>query len=90
MERDLIVGTRHKGALLTIVDRKSRMTFAVKVNGKSSKEIHKATLKVLNPIKSILSSVTNDNGKEFASHKKTERQLGAKIYFTVSAPTPVI
>lgn len=82
MERDLIVGTKHKGALLTIVDRKSRMTFAVKVNGKSSKEIHKATLKALNPIKSILSSVTNDNGKEFASHKKTERRLGAKIYFT--------
>ena len=34
MERDLIVGTKQKGALLTIVDRKTRITFAVKINNK--------------------------------------------------------
>lgn len=82
LERDLIVGTKHKGALLTAVDRKSRLTFAVKVNSKSAREIHTATVKILKPIKSILSTITNDNGKEFASHKKTAKRLGAKIYFT--------
>jgi len=82
LERDLIVGTKHKGALLTVVDRKSRLTFAVRINSKSAREVHSATLKALKPIKNIVLTVTNDNGKEFASHKKTERRLNAKIYFT--------
>jgi IS30 family transposase len=82
LERDLILGTKHKGALLTAVDRKSRLTFAIKVNSKSAREIHTATVKILRPIKAILSTITNDNGKEFASHKKTEKRLGAKVYFT--------
>lgn len=82
MERDLILGTKHKGALLTVVDRKSRMTFAVRVKSKSSREIHTATLKALKPIKSVIETMTNDNGKEFADHKRTEKRLKAKIYFT--------
>lgn len=82
LERDLILGTKQKGALLTIVDRKTRLTFAVKLNGKSAAEIHKATVKALTPIQSIIETITNDNGKEFAFHKKTEKRLNAKIYFT--------
>ena len=82
LERDLVIGTNHKGALLTFVDRKSRMSFAVKVNTKSAKEVHKATLKIMRPLKTILSTITNDNGQEFASHKKTEKRLRVKIYFT--------
>lgn len=82
VERDLVIGTKQKGALLTVVDRKTRMAFAIKLNSKSANEVHRATLKVLKPIKSILKTITNDNGTEFASHKKTEKRLEAKIYFT--------
>ena len=82
LERDLIIGKGHQGALLTIVDRKSRMTFAVKVKSKSAKEIHQATLRALRPIRKIVRTVTNDNGKEFARHRRTEKRLKAKIYFS--------
>ena len=82
LERDLVIGKKQKGALLTVVDRKSRMTFAVLVKSKSAREIHQSTLKVLRPIRKIVRTVTNDNGKEFARHRRTEKRLKAKIYFT--------
>jgi len=81
VERDLIIGNGHKGALLTVVDRKSRMTFAARLKGKSAKEVHQVTLKTLRPIRALLKTMTNDNGKEFASHERTAKRLKVKIYF---------
>ena len=81
LERDLIIGNGHQGALLTVVDRKSRMTFAARLKGKSAKEVHQATLKILRPIRALLKTMTNDNGKEFASHERTAKRLKVKIYF---------
>jgi transposase, IS30 family len=82
LERDLVIGKNHRGALLTIVDRKSRLTLAARVKGKTAKEVHAATVKVLGPIRRALKTITNDNGKEFASHKKTAKELKVKIYFS--------
>lgn len=82
LERDLVIGKNHRGALLTIVDRKSRLTLAARVQGKTAKEVHAATVKVLGPIRRALKTITNDNGKEFASHKKTAKELKVKIYFS--------
>lgn len=82
LERDLVLGKNQQGALLTVIDRKSRMTFAVRVMSKSAREIHQATLLALRPIRKIVRTVTNDNGKEFARHRRTEKRLQAKIYFT--------
>ena len=82
LERDLVIGKNHQGALLTIVDRKSRLTLAARVMGKTAKEVHTATVAVLKPIRKALKTITNDNGKEFASHKKTAKELNVKIYFS--------
>lgn len=82
LERDLVIGKNHRGALLTIVDRKSRLTLSARVKGKTAKEVHTATVAVLKPIRNALKTITNDNGKEFASHKKTARELNVKIYFS--------
>ena len=81
LERDLVEGTRETGgALLTIVDRKSRFVHIEKVRGKWAKEIHLATLKALH--KSNVRSITNDNGLEFSSFEKTAHELKTKVYFT--------
>jgi IS30 family transposase len=81
VERDLIIGNGHQGALLTVVDRKSRMTFAARLKGKSAKEVHQVTVKTLRPIRDLLKTMTNDNGKEFASHERTAKRLEVKVYF---------
>ncbi|MDD5226765.1 MAG: IS30 family transposase [Candidatus Omnitrophica bacterium] len=82
LERDLVLGNGQQGALLTVVDRKSRMTFAARVESKSAKVIHRATLAVLRPVRDLVKTITNDNGTEFAAHKKTAKRLNVKIYFS--------
>jgi len=82
LERDLVIGKNHRGALLTVVDRKSRLTLAALVKRKTAKQVHAATVAVLKPIRKALKTITNDNGKEFASHKETAKELKVRIYFS--------
>lgn len=82
LERDLVIGKNHRGALLTIVDRKSRLTLAARVKAKTAKQVHAATVALLKPIRRAIKTITNDNGKEFASHKKTAKELKVKVYFS--------
>ena len=80
-EGDLIIGKNHKGALLTLVERKTLYTVILPLQSKSSSEVSKAIVKALGPLKDRVYSITNDNGKEFAEHERTAKALGAKIYF---------
>lgn len=79
-ERDLIVGARRQGHLLTLVDRKTKLVRLAKPQGLSAKYIHSSTINSLRGLK--IKSLTNDNGLEFIAHKKTARALGVKVYFT--------
>ncbi len=78
-ERDLLLGKRDGPALLVAQDRKSRYTKLRKVRNKTTAEVNKATIEVLDGEK-VLSS-TNDNGVEFADYEELERRLGAPIFF---------
>lgn len=78
-EGDLIVGKNHKGAMLTLVDRKSRFVFASKLESKNANETSAAIVSALGGIRA--KTLTLDNGKEFASHEKVSETLGAEVYF---------
>lgn len=79
-ERDTIVGERHKSWLLTIVDRKSRLTRMAKLKSHNSIEAHRATVELLKD--QVVHTITNDNGLEFSSHSKTAQELNTRVYFT--------
>lgn len=81
LERDLIIGKNHKGAILTIVDRASQMVFATKVEDKTATAVKNATVKLLAPLSVCLKTLTNDNGKEFAEHESVSQILGVPVYF---------
>ena len=80
-EIDLIIGKDHKGAQLTIVDRMSSFTLIQTLQSKKADEVSKALLVALKPYKSIVKTITNDNGKEFANHKLIAKELQADVYF---------
>jgi IS30 family transposase len=80
-EIDLIIGKEHKGALLTLVDRMTSFTLIQTVTSKRAEEVQKAIVLALDPYKDLVRSITNDNGKEFALHKLTAKQLNTKVYF---------
>jgi IS30 family transposase len=80
-ERDLLMGKQEKVALLTIVERKSRYTRIKKVSDKQSKTIFKATTEFIREERRKVKTITNDNGHEFADHKKLEAKHPIKVYF---------
>jgi IS30 family transposase len=80
-EADTIVGKRHHGALVSLTERKSRLTLLKKVERKTAQAVAEAVIGLLEPWKHIVHTITSDNGKEFADHERIAKSLGANIYF---------
>ncbi|MEI8301410.1 MAG: IS30 family transposase [Chlamydiota bacterium] len=80
-EGDLIVGKDHKGAILTLVERATKVSFLFKLKNKEAKAVTKGIIKILKRFKGIIKTITFDNGKEFSLHEKVSKSLGIKCYF---------
>lgn len=80
-EVDLVMGANHKGALVTINDRKSGYAKIKLVKSKDSKKVAKAIIQALMPYKNHLHTITSDNGKEFSEHEYISEKLGIEFYF---------
>jgi len=80
-EIDTVIGRHHIGALVTVVDRKSKFTLIKKVESKQAKEVTQALVQMLLPLKPIAKTITSDNGKEFAYHKEVSQALDTGFYF---------
>ena len=78
-ERDTLLGKFRGPVLLTIVDRKTRLTKLGKVRKISSYLTHQVTVDLLKGLK--VRTITNDNGPEFAKHEETAKALKTKVYF---------
>ena len=81
-ESDLVVGLRHKSAIATIVERKTRFVYIIPVESKHTKVVTKAiaaTMKKLLP--EFRKTMTHDNGTEMANHKWLTDKTGMDIYF---------
>ena len=78
----MIIGHEHKGCTLTLAERKTKLTLIANVGNKKAKNVTEAIIETLNPFKNLCHTITFDNGKEFASHKKIEKRLKVKVYFT--------
>lgn len=80
-EADTIVGARHKGGILSIVERKSKLTRLSKLATKAAAEMKYACVALLAPLAARVHTITVDNGKEFCDHKHIAARLQARIYF---------
>ena len=83
-EADTIIGKRHNQAIISVMERKSRLSLIYKVEQKTSDQVTEAISRLLLPIKHSGNclTVTSDNGKEFAGHDVIAKKLGAEFYFT--------
>ena len=86
-EIDSVIGKKKEGEpqVMTIVERKLRMSLWIKVKAHSAEAIDEA-LKLLienfgDKYKQVFKSITGDNGSEFGNLSKLE-ELGIPIYFT--------
>jgi IS30 family transposase len=80
-EADTIIGANSKGAIVSLVERKSRKTRLVKVERKTAKAVKTALVNALRPHKNNVLTITCDNGKEFTLHQKIGKSLHADTFF---------
>lgn len=80
-EADTVIGKQGGTLLVTLVERKTRLTVIGKAPNKTALEVTAVILKSLAPLASQVQTVTYDNGKEFAWHQKISEELDANGYF---------
>ena len=80
-EGDTVIGKGHRGALVTLVGRKSLYTVIRSVLHKTAKAVRGAVVNGLTPYIDWVHTITYDNGREFADHEGMARDLEANIYF---------
>ena len=80
-EIDSIVGKGHKGAIVSLVEGNTRFTKIIKVNDRKAARVAASLVKQLGRFKSIVLTITSDNGKEFAFHQHVSNALCADFFF---------
>lgn len=80
-EGDTIIGKHHKGAALTLVDRKSLFTLMAALPSKHAEITADCAIDLLKSKRLPSHTITLDNGKEFTQHKKMAEEIGTDIYF---------
>ena len=80
-EVDTILGKKHRGAIVSAVDRVSKYTFLLRVFRKTKEAVCSALIVQLNSDGVPVLTLTADNGKEFADHVRVAKELGAEFYF---------
>ena len=79
LETDLVKCTN--GYLVTVTDRKTLFNLAAIVPNKEAGTVAAALKKLLLPLKSVLFTITSDNGAEFVRHKEVAEALDIDWYF---------
>ena len=81
-----IIGKDNQGAIVTICERKTKMTIIRKLDkGKDAQALARTVFLALVPYKDLVHSITADNGSEFAAHKKIAKTLNIEFYFCKSS-----
>jgi IS30 family transposase len=81
-EIDTLVSGKSLFCVLTVIERRSRFRFHLKLPFCRAEEARKALVHILQQFPpEYMQSITMDNGAENAMHREIERELGVKTYF---------
>jgi IS30 family transposase len=81
-EGDLVIGAQQRGAVLTLVERKSMVLRARALPSRHAAPVSQAVIEALHDLPAAwLKTITFDNGSEFAHHERITQELGPSIYF---------
>lgn len=82
IEGDTIVGVHHKSAVITLVERLSKVIFTLKPEGRKAKHIENSLDQWFTSLpKNLFKSITFDCGKEFSNWKAICNQHDIAIFF---------
>ncbi len=80
-EADLMIGKGHKGAIVTLAERRSRLYLALPIMRKTAELTTTAITTLLTGFKDWVHTITYDNGREFVGHKAMAKALSCDTFF---------
>jgi transposase, IS30 family len=81
-EGDTVVGRRHRGGAVTLVDRKSGYLLLGKISDRQAATVREAIVELFHPLPhGLRRTLTLDNGKEFAEHERLSQEAALDVYF---------
>jgi IS30 family transposase len=80
-EADTLIGRHHRGAVVSLVERKSQFTLLGQVTHKTAEAVQQQVVERLRPYRRRVHTITTDNGREFSGHEAIADTLKAKVYF---------
>ena len=83
-EVDTIVGACHKGAIVSVVDKATKVTMLGLVSTSTAALVSEVLIKRCNELISKglpVHTITSDNGKEFSDHEFVAKNTGAAFFF---------
>lgn len=78
-EADLVCGSHHRGFLVTLVERKSKLTRIGHVYQKTAAAVKREIIRLLRDYR--VRTITYDNGREFWQHEEVNEVLGCASFF---------
>ena len=80
-EVDTVIGHQGGKVLVTLVERKSKLSLIGLADNKTAVAVKDTLLKLLSSLSIYVHTLTYDNGPEFAMHKMIDKVLGSQGYF---------
>lgn len=82
-EVDTVLSSRgqSRACLVTFVERKTRLLWAIKAPNRTAKTLNDTFGKFMGTFGSQVKSITVDHGKEFADYRSIEQDYQIKVYF---------
>lgn len=80
-ELDTVIGKQGTGAIVSLVERKSRLYLIRKVEAKTAEAVRKAINTMLWRYRKHVHTITADNGTEFCEHELVAERLNTQVYF---------
>ena len=80
-EADTVIGKQGGAVLVTLVERKTRLSVIGKAPNRTAQAVKTVILERLQPLAPQVQTLTYDNGKEFALHQEIAKELDACGYF---------
>ncbi len=80
-EADWVIGRGHKGAIVTLAKRRSRLYLALPILHKPAGLTTQAITTLLAALKDWVQTITYDNGREFSGHAAIAKALDGQGFF---------
>ena len=81
IEVDTVIGRQGGKVLVTLVERKSKLSLIGLSINKTAKAVKDVIISLLSSISSSIHTLTYDNGPEFAEHEAIDKALNTQGYF---------